>query len=145
MKVLVYVRQWNKDFYLQLIRMAFSQPEVDIISDFRGLGNIWSGEYIYNSDYDQMSEAYEAEQEDIRLRCRFLRSIPQEKAEELSRRFWNGLEKRWKLEHYDAVVSPLIDCYTMDIIERMARRMGCQYFSLVTFFFFFYSRFTRRG
>ncbi len=92
-----------------------------------------------------MSEAYEAEQEDIRLRCRFLRSIPQEKAEELSRRFWNGLEKRWKLEHYDAVVSPLIDCYTMDIIERMARRMGCQYFSLVTFFARGYSRFTRRG
>lgn len=145
MRILVYVRKWNKSFYLKLIQKAFDNPEIDIISDFRSVGDIWSGQYIYNSDYDYLNELYEREKEDIITRCRFLRSISQEKAEELSRRFWNGIEQLYKLNNYTIVVSAIIDCYTMDIIERIAKCMGCQYFSLVTFFAKGYSRFTRRG
>lgn len=145
MRVLVYVRKWNEDFYVKLVKQAFDSPEIDVYSDFRGQGDIWGGQYIYDPAYDGQNESFEANKEDIITRCRFLRSLPRAKAEELSGRFWNGMEERFLTRQYDVVVSAIIDCYTMDVIERMAEKMQCQYFSLVTFFVRGYSRFTRRG
>lgn len=145
MRVLVYVRQWNKEFYTKIVNRAFDNPQIDIISDFRGKGDIWTGNYIYNEMLDYEDSTYELQKKDIITRCRFLRSISFERSERLSRRFWNGINKLFEEREYDLVVSPLIDCYTMDIIERLATLRGVQYFSLVTFFVTGYSRFTKRG
>ena len=145
MKVLIHVRKWNKNFYRRLAEQAFDNPEITTVSDFRGLSDIWSGEYLYHDSYDAPNAAFEQEKEDIIARCRFLRSLPEQKAEELSRRFWNGMEELFCQQRFDVVLSAAIDCYTMDIIERIAKKNGVQYFSLVTSFVRGYSRFTRRG
>lgn len=145
MKILVYAREWTKEFYEKLVKMAFDNPQIVFISDFKGLGDIWSGKYIYDGSFDECDENYEFLKEDIIGRCRFLRRIKKEKAEELSRRFWNGVKRELETGHYDLVVSPLVDCYTMDIIERLSDQMGIPYLSVVTSFIRGYSRYTKRG
>lgn len=145
MKILLYVRKWNKNFYYKLAKSAFDSPQIQMISDFRGLADVWSGTFLYDEKYDTSNSVFEKEKADIIARCRFLRSLPYEKAEKLSNRFWNGVQEIFNKEHYDIVISPIIDCYTMDIIERVAEQNGVMYFSLVTSFIQGYSRFTKRG
>lgn len=145
MKILVYVRKWTRDFYLKLLHTAFENPDITVISDFRGLGDIWSGTYLYDIQYDERNEDYEKEKKDITARCRFLRSISEQKAEELGRRFWNGVEEVISEGRFDFVCMPIIDCYTMDIIERIAEKHNIIHFSPVTSFVSGYSRYTKRG
>ena len=122
MKILIHVRTWNKEFYCRLANMAFENPDITMIADFRGLADVWSGDYLYDKSYDVSNEDFEEQKDDIITRCRFLRSIPRQKAEELARRFWNGTEKLFQEQKYDVVISPVADCYTMDILERMAEK-----------------------
>lgn len=145
MKILIHVRAWNKEFYCRLANIAFENPDITTIADFRGLADVWSGDYLYDSCYDVPNEEFEKEKDDIITRCRFLRSISRQKAEELARRFWNGTEKLFQEGKYDLVLSPIADCYTMDIIERIAEKYHVEYFALVTSFVRGYSRFTKQG
>ena len=145
MKILIHVRAWNKEFYCRLANIAFENPDITTIADFRGLADVWSGDYLYDSCYDVPNEEFEKEKDDIITRCRFLRSISRQKAEELARRFWNGTEKLFQEGKYDLVLSPIADCYTMDIIERIAEKYHAEYFALVTSFVRGYSRFTKQG
>lgn len=145
MKILVYVRTWNKDFFGKMAKDAFENAEITYFSDFRKRGDIWSGEYIYNSKYDMDNLEYDEIKNDIILRCRFLRSLPLQKAEALSRRFWNGFEELMKKEKYDVLITAAIDCYTMDIMERIVTKYNCGYYSIIPSFIKGYGRFTRRG
>lgn len=145
MKVLIYVRKWNKNFYRNLALKAFDNPEITFISDFRNVGDIWSGDFIYQSRYELENELYEENKDDVIKRCRFLRGLEYQQAERISRRFWNGLEQVMQDTHYDVVLSAIIDCYTMDILERLAEKYAGRYFSLVQSFVRGYSRFTKRG
>ena len=61
MKILIHVRAWNKEFYCRLANIAFENPDITTIADFRGLADVWSGDYLYDSCYDVPNEEFEKE------------------------------------------------------------------------------------
>lgn len=145
MKILLYARPASKDFFLKLIERTFGETNIIMISDFKGMGDIWSGQYIYNEKFSSPILLDNDSFCDIYNRCRFLRSQPKHISNMLITRFWNGVNQLFKDEKFDLVISPLIDCYTMDIIERVSKKQKCPFISPVSHFFNGYSRFTIRG
>lgn len=146
MKVLVYVREWSKKYYTDLLKRVFEEPTIVYYSDFRGLGNVWTGSFIYNQrDKGFLCTITDEEIKDIVHRCRFLRSLPLDKSKELVISAFNGINQLFENEDFDCVLMPIIDCYTLDIIERVAKKHSVPVISFVQNFIRGYSRFTLRG
>ena len=143
MKILIYVRFWNKDFFIKLAKLMYPDATIMVYSDFRGLGKYWTGNYIYNVKYD--SSLSEDVKQDIITRCRFLRGLESKKAEELCCRLYSGIEELFRTHKINMVLMPIIDCYSLDILDRVAKAKGIPVIAFCGNFIKGYSRFTVRG
>lgn len=143
MKVLVHLRPGEKDFYLKLVNMAFPDDEIITVSDENGSGMIWFGQYLYN---DTSNAYFDTDTtNDIIMRCRFLRKIDRRLAVKLINNLACGLDSLFAESHLSVVVGGLVDCYTQDVLERIACKHEVLYVSFVGHFFTGYARITSRG
>lgn len=145
MTSLAMIMPYSKKFYNEIVKLVFPNDEFDTISDFHHIAEYWSGDYIYNSNYEYPNECFDKDSSDIIARCRFLRDLDSEKAYSLALRFWNGVEELFLNKKYRYVFLPTIDDYTKDIVARVAEKNGAVVISLVQSFLNGYSRFTVRG
>ncbi len=145
MRLLVHLRPGEKDFYVRLVRMAYPNAEITTVSDIKHNGDIWFGKYLYSNPAIDQQYFSDDVTEDIRLRCRFLRSTDKKVAYRLINNLAYGLKQYFAQHNFDAVVGGLIDCYTQDILERITKEHDIPYISFVGHFFKGYCRISARG
>lgn len=143
MKILVYLRKEPlKSFYTNLAAYI-SDNNFFSVSEFRNTGDIWLGKYLYQDNKPVFFNNNDAN--DIYLRCRFLRKYPFEEAQMLINRMANGIMNIIQNNKPEIILAPLIDNYTLDILERISRKNNITYISFVGHFFNGYSRISSRG
>ena len=120
MKVLIYARLWNIDFFTKLAYITFPDSTIIYFSDFRNVGDVWAGEYIYSNDYDK-HRVEEKKAQEIITRCRFLRGLDHCTALMLCCRMYNGLSELFNKNCFDVVLMPTIDCYSLDVLDHVAK------------------------
>lgn len=141
--VLVYLRKEPlKSFYTNLANYI-SGNNFSTISEFRNTGDVWLGRYLYQNNNVGFFNNEDAN--DIYLRCRFLRKHSFEKAKILINRMAYGISDIIQRVNPDIVLAPLIDNYTLDILERISKINHIPYISFVGHFFNGYSRISSRG
>lgn len=143
MKVLVYLRKEPmKSFYTNLAAFI-SDNNFNSVSEFKSIGDVWLGKYLYQNAGSNFFNNIDAN--DIYLRCRFLRKIEFKEAQILINRMTYGILSTIEKYNPSIVLAPLIDNYTLDILERVARIKKIPYISIVGHFFNGYSRISTRG
>ena len=145
MNIFVYIRPWNKDFYSTLIDKAFEGAKVTTYSDYRGVGAIWTGDFIYSSKFDGCTTEFAEVNHEIVTRCRYLRSLDRKRADVLAKRTWNGINSLFADNRFDLVIIPAVDNYVMDIIDRVAKCNNVPVIAAIQNFVKGYSRFTVKG
>lgn len=141
---MVHMRHGEGDFYVKLVKKGFHDAEVITVSDFNNVANIWLGDYIYNKK--DVKNYFNIEVcEEIRMRCRFLRSIDKVVAYNLINNLALGLDQCFTVNKVDVVIGGLIDCYSQDVLERISKRYDVLYISFVGHFFRGYCRISARG
>lgn len=144
MRILIHVRPYSDKFFTSVARSVFGNGcQIDTISEFRGCGDYWEGDFSLNSKMDRVIE--DDLLRDIVSRDRYLRSISKSEADRVVRRFWNGVEQLFFANQYDYVLLHPIDCHVQDICERIARKYGAIPISFVGSFLEGYAKFTLRG
>lgn len=143
MKTLLYTRPTSEVFLRKLARAVDNSCEVYEISDFKGRGDVWAGQYL-NSE-QKLNLFDENTHENIRLRCRFLRSLKKEKAYKLIDKYSYFVNLVFDNFHPDMVLSQVPDNYCMDIIQRVAIEREVFLASVAESFINSYSRLTLRG
>lgn len=144
MKIMVHMRPGEKDFYIKLVKKAYPKAQIIRVSDIKNVGDVWFGDYLYQSPNEQQYFSTDIS-EDIRMRCRFLRSLEKELANKLINNLAFGINKLFKGLQIDAVVGGLVDCYTQDVLERIIGQYKIPYISFVGHFFSGYCRISSRG
>lgn len=137
-------RKDSKGIYTKIASRVL-RGSVLSLSDFRGVAQIWTGEYIYNSKFDVPNLNFELVSEEVIARCRFLRSLDRVTANRIALRFWNGMEELFTQNNIEAVFQPMIDNYTLDIVARVAELNDIPIISYDRFFIKGYFRITTRG
>ena len=143
MRILLYTRPNTEVFLRNLARAVDESCEMYEISDFRGHGDAWAGKYLNGNEKKVFFD--KNEHENIRLRCRFLRSIEREKAYDLIDKYAFFVINIFNDFKPELVLSQLPDNYCMDIIQRIAVKQKVFLASMVETFLIGYSRLTLRG
>lgn len=141
MKVLIYIRPWNRDKILEIGDTLFKNYNKTTISDFKNCGDLW----IKKLKYKQLIEISKDEISDIIRRCRYLRSINVKTAEKLVLECYSKIYDVFNNNKFEYCLIGIPDCYTMDIICRIAKKQNIQVISFVKSFITGYSRFTVYG
>lgn len=144
MKILLYIRPNSDDFLTRLAKVIEPNCNVIKLCDFRGYGDIWCGNFLYQSDSYGIDIPKEL-LEDIRLRCRFLRKQKIELAYSLIRKYSRGIRDVFEKEKPELVLAQIPDNYCMDIIQRESLSRKITVINMVGEFIKGYSRLTLRG
>lgn len=145
MKVLIYLRPKAEDFFLKVVKGVFFNPEIVTYSDYNHIADYWAGKYIYSEKYDVDNEEFEDEAADIIPRCRTLRKMEPNLAYHIARRYWNGMEEFFSQNHFDYLITIPVDCYSLDIICRIAEKKGVKIISFIGSPFAGHAKLTVRG
>lgn len=142
MNILIYTRPWNKDYQIKLIKQIFPNAQIITISDFKYCGDIWINKL---QSKENGPTILDDEISDIILRCRFLRNIERQRAEKLASDTINKIDLFFDKMNFDCCYMQIPDCYTMDVICRIAKKKNIKVISIVNSFISGYSRFTLYG
>ncbi len=145
MKVLIYTRPKSEGYFRTVANGVFGKPEIVTFSDYNYIADVWAGKYIYSEKYDTPNESFEKIAWDILPRCRTLRKMPAELAHKLALRYWNGMEEFFSENRFDYLFTMPVDCYSLDIICRMAEKHGVHIVSIVGSVFSGHAKLTVRG
>lgn len=143
MKILAYIRPWNENSTVTFLKNIFKTAEIITISDFRHTGDIWIKK-LPDGKYENCSLSSDEVDECI-IRCRYLRSQKKKFAEEKVINTYVKLEKLFEEECFDICYMAIPDCYSMDIICKIAQKNNIKVVSVVQSFIEGYSRFTLYG
>lgn len=139
----VYIRPWNKAFYLQLAEKSFKDANIVTISEFKGIADFWT---VNSSSRNGIKTALTFdEKQDIYLRCRFLRGMGIERAFALIDNQYQCMIELFDKHDFKFFIGAIIDNYTLDIIDRICKRRSIPFISVVSHFINGYSRFSVRG
>lgn len=145
MKVLIYLRPKAEDFFLRVAKGVFIEPKIVTYSDYNHIADHWAGKYIYSEKYDGENQEFESEAADIIPRCRTLRKMDPNLAYKLARRYWNGMEEFFSQNHFDYLLTIPVDCYSLDILCRIAEKNGVKIISFIGSPFAGHAKLTVRG
>lgn len=143
--VIAFERPVTGNLYTKLAQVIYPQSLILSISNFRGKADIWTGDFLNSKQGVATTFLFDQYAEEIIQRCRFLRSINKSKAYDLAARFWWFVENLFKKYNIIAVFQPMIDEYTLDIMQRVASLHNVPVVSFVGHFFNGYFRITTRG
>lgn len=149
--VLVYLRPWNSDQMLHLVKgIVRSDFIIETASDFTGLAKF----YLRRADKEpskiisnkaRSSSLTDTELDEIILRCRLLRSLPVDTAHQLAlaaeRAIINVLDKAKPA----LIISIIIDTYILDLLARLSQKRGIPFLGLVPSFLKNHFRISVRG
>lgn len=121
-RVLLCTEPRTKSFLVNSTLIAFDQPRIVCISEFKKDADIWTGTYLYGQGYGRENSEFEKEWPDIYPRSLALRVNDKKLSHEWALRVWNGIEELFHENTFDYVIMPQIDRYLYDIIERIARK-----------------------
>ena len=145
MRIVLYLRPKSKAFFYSVATGVFNNPEIITYSDYNYIADVWAGKYIYNAKYDYENERFEAQKADILPRCRTLRKMKPELAYKLACRYWNGMEEFFSENKYDYLLTIPVDCYSLDIMCRVAEQFDVKIISFVGSIFEDRAKLTIRG
>lgn len=145
MKVLIYTRPKSEGFFREVANGLFKNPDIITYSDYNHIADVWAGKYIYNQAYDSPNQEFEELAEDIIPRCRTLRKMPLELAHMISLRYWNGMEEFFSNNSFDYLFTIPVDCYSLDIICRVAKKYKVNIVSIIGSAFSNHAKLTVRG
>ena len=122
---MVYIRPETGTFMHRLAAEVCPGAEIVSFSDYRGRADRWAGEFLYSDRFDGVEDPdYLACADELIARCRTLRKMDRALAGKLSRRYWNGIDALYREEGIGMVFLLAVDFYGLDIMERIASRMG---------------------
>lgn len=145
MKILVYVRKFSRELFENIVNEVFPEDEKLYFSDFKHVGDIWAGTYIYNKSFDNRNPELDKQMEDIVCRDRSLRKMDKERRERLVTRYWNGIDALFRQENFEELFTHSVDCYGIDILIRIANKYKVHVISFTGSFIGGYSWFHQRG
>lgn len=145
MNILIYTRPKSEGFFREVVNGIFRNPKIVTYSDYNHIADVWAGKYIYSEAYDKPNDEFEKLSGDIIPRCRTLRKMPTELAYKLSLRYWNGMEEFFSENQFDYLFTIPVDCYSLDIICRVAEKHGVHVVSIVGSVFAGHAKLTVRG
>ena len=143
MKILIYMRPNSELFLTNLAKAIDKDCSIYKICDFKGYGDYWCGKALYLNEKD--TSFSNDIMENIRLRCRFLRSIDKELAYSLIQKYTHGIREIFNKQKPDLVLAQIPDNYCMDIIQRIAVEHGSTLIHVIGEFIKGYSRLSLRG
>jgi hypothetical protein len=114
------------------------------ISEFKNRGDVWLGQFLYSND-TKKSLLSEEDTKAVYYRCRFLRKHSFAFANNLINKMTNGIQEIIWNNKPEIVIAPMIDNYTLDILERVCTKNHIPYVSICGHLFNGYSRITSRG
>lgn len=142
-KALIYIRPWSKDFYVKIASDVYDNYGYLTISEFKGISDIWLDKGLYMNEFSYPLDVITINE--IYLRCRFLRTLPIEKATLLIKKMYGYIEYIFDSYEIETCIGSLVDNYTLDILERICCNKNIRYISMVPHFFNGYTRFSSRG
>ena len=145
MRILVVNGLYSRRLFESALSEVFPKASIVSLSDFRQAGELWIGDFIYNSKLDYPALQKQEFIEDVICRDRVLSVAERKHAEKLVRRCYNGLNKLFDSQEFDMVFSSAIDRYTRDLVFRVAEERGVFAVSPLGTFCQGYGWFTRRG
>ena len=143
MRVLVYVRKEPLLTFYQNLAGKVSDNDFYSVSEFKNTGDFWLGKFLYRDNEKIIFEEKEAR--DIYYRCRFLRKYSFEFSYGIINKMAAGIQEIIHDIKPQIILAPVIDNYTLDIIERLSKINQIPYISICGHFFSGYSRITARG
>ena len=143
--VLIYIRPFSKQLFTDIVVEAIPNARITYVSDYRDIADIWVGSYIYDPKYEYYNESIEINQNDIISRDRVLRKKLSKHSKKIVNRFWNGVDELLKKHSFDYFVTLNVDCYSIDILLRLAEQHGIKSISFLGSFLDGYAWFNLRG
>lgn len=101
--------------------------------------------YYYLDKKDKKTIFSKAEIDNIYNRCRVIRSLPKNLAVEMIISYENVFEELFSTQQFHYIFSFPIDRYPMDVLERVAKRYGVEYFEVTACLFDNTSMLLKRG
>lgn len=145
MNILLLEYSYTSALFRRSLNKAFPGANILGISEFRGVSDIWYGDWIYSADYDYENGAdYEVKLDIIRRDRAFCR-MQECRAITIVNRMWNGIERLFTTHQIDLVVSVMIDRAASDILARVSKIYEVPFASPTGTFIPGYARFTTRG
>lgn len=150
-RIAAYVRPWSSSFYQYFIPRAFDGGRPVLLSDWKGLGDfdINSAFYRYFRGPAEnvripvwLNHSVESE---MILRNFLLRNLPLEQASRMIRAMSRAIEDALDQTQPDAMLSPAVDSYVMDLLKRHCVARGIPYCGMLPCPFPGYTRITAVG
>lgn len=134
-----------KNLYVDSLAFALGKFECFSVSDWRNVGDLWFGQYLYDAKYDNTPDLSDAELKDIIRRDRSLRIMDPERAKRIVRRLWSGIGELYARNNFSYLITTACDRASTDILLRHAYRNGIPAASPLSSFMKGYCYFTTRG
>ena len=152
MKILCYVRPWNKRQIISIVENAFPRAQVNYLGDFLNLGgeNLQEKFYIkYEQlakeiDFSKFNISHETVNEII-LRCRLLRSLDRSTSYRMIAAMLLSVREVFESTKPDLFISLTVDSYVMHIMSHVSKERNITYFGFVPNFINGYFRLTEKG
>ncbi len=149
MNVLVYTRPRIKVFFHELVKKISCFHHVTFMSDHKGEEEICIMSYYYEAKEDMRLKHTTPKNrlnfERIVQRCRFLRSLPFEKAILTAKAMCIAVERIVEQYQPDFIFGMVMDSYVLDIMDQVMRARNSQYIGFLNNMVNGYSRLTSRG
>ena len=138
MKILCYVRPWNKRQIISIVENAFPRAQVNYLGDFLNLGgeNLQEKFYIkYEQlakeiDFSKFNISHETVNEII-LRCRLLRSLDRSTSYRMIAAMLLSVREVFESTKPDLFISLTVDSYVMHIMSHVSKERNITYFGFI--------------
>lgn len=149
-RILVYVRPWNREQFIDLAEKVFPDSRITIISehasaDSSGFVARFAEAYDSRQTYKNQQLWHNLNIEDVILRCRLLRNIPRTEAERLVNAMAATLENFANENSFDAILSVTTDSYIQHMMVIFSETAKIPFIGLVPTFVNGYFRITSLG
>ena len=149
-QILIYVRPWNREQFIDLAEKVFPNSRLTVLSDHAsadssGFAGCFGGAYERQEQPQNDPLWTKLDIDDIILRCRLLRNIDRLKAERLVNAMAVALENLAECTSFDAILCLTTDCYIQHVMVVFAQSAGMPFIGLVPTFVDGYFRITKLG
>ena len=150
MSILVYTRPWNHKQFRHLAQLIWPGEPLIVVSEHRKCDEWGLSEQFYrNLRRGRAGTAalnlLDDEIQDIILRCRLLRSVPQARAMRWVEAMSNAIDHCLDHVRPKAILAVTVDSYVLHLMSILSRSRGIRYIGLVPSFVNGYFRITELG
>lgn len=149
MNILCYVRPWSAKQFSEICRSVFKNDDIFYVSDFFGVGTESFQELFYENlrNRNSSGQAYLISEEfdDVRQRCRLLRSVDASLAQSFVDAAYLSFEHIIRSKKIDFVFTKTVDSYIIDVLRIVCKTKKIPFLGICPVFIDGYFRVTERG